>query len=71
MNERFHNKVPSIERQVRIASGLLVLTGIALAYAVFPPFIWIAVVAALGMVLSGLTDSCALGQMIKEMPWNK
>jgi len=64
-------KVPSIERQVRIAAGSLVLIGIALAYVVFPPFIWISIVAALGMILSGLTNSCALGMLIGKLPWNQ
>lgn len=64
-------KVWSIERQVRFASGLLVLLGITLAYCLAPSFIWFAVMVALGMVLSALTDSCALGLLLMRMPWNK
>lgn len=61
----------SIERQIRIASGLLILLGIGVAYTICLPFIWLSVVVALGMVLSGLTDSCALGMLIELMPWNR
>jgi hypothetical protein len=60
----------SIDRQVRIASGLLVLVGISLAYSICLPFIWLAILVALGMVLSGITNSCALGLLIKQLPWN-
>lgn len=62
---------PSIERQVRVAAGALVLVGIALAYTLYPPFIWLSIMVALGMILSGLTNSCALGNLIEKLPWNK
>lgn len=61
----------SIERQVRIVSGLLILLGVALAYSVSLPFICLSILVALGMVLSGLTNSCALGNLIQHLPWNK
>lgn len=62
---------PSIERQVRITAGSLVLVGIALAYAIFPPFIWLSIVVSLGMIVSGVTNSCALGSVIAKLPWNQ
>ncbi len=61
----------SIERQVRIVSGLLTLVGIGLAYVVYPPFIWLSVVVALGMIVSGVSDSCALGFFVSQLPWNR
>lgn len=62
---------PSIERQVRVATGSLILVGIALAYAIFPPFIWLSIVVSLGMIVSGVTNSCALGSVIAKLPWNQ
>jgi hypothetical protein len=64
-------RIWSIERQVRISSGLLVLLGISLAYSAYPPFIWFSIMVALGMVISGVTNSCALGLLIKQLPWNR
>ncbi len=64
-------RIWSIERQVRISSGLLVLLGIGLAYSAYPPFIWFSIMVALGMVISGVTNSCALGLLIKQLPWNR
>ncbi|MBX9670421.1 MAG: DUF2892 domain-containing protein [Candidatus Obscuribacterales bacterium] len=61
----------SIERQVRIVSGLLILVGIGLAYVVYPPFIWLSVVVALGMIVSGVSDSCALVFFVSQLPWNR
>lgn len=61
----------SIERQVRIVSGLLVLFGIAMAYTINLTFIWLAILVSMGMVISGVTNSCALGLLIKRMPWNQ
>lgn len=61
----------SIERQIRITSGLLILLGICIAYTICLPFIWLSILVALGMVLSGITNSCALGLMIKQLPWNR
>lgn len=60
----------SIERQVRIVSGLLILFSIALAYTINLNFIWVAILVSMGMVISGVTNSCALGLLIKRMPWN-
>lgn len=61
----------SIERQVRIASSLVILLGISLAYTVYPIWIWLSIVAAIGMLLSGMTNSCALGDLLSLAPWNR
>lgn len=61
----------SIDRQVRVVTGLLILFGIALAYSVNLYFIWLAILVAVGMVMSGITNSCSLGLLIKQLPWNQ
>ncbi len=47
------------------------MIGIGLAYTVYPPFIWLSVVVALGMIVSGFTNNCGLFLLISELPWNK
>ena len=61
----------SIERQVRLTSGILVLAGIALAYSFQLTWILLSIVVGLGMVLSAVLDTCALGSLIAQMPWNR
>lgn len=63
-------KVISLERQVRIAAGLLVLLGAALSF-VHPAFIGLAAFVAAGLVFAGITDTCGMGMMLARMPWNQ
>jgi len=63
-------KVMSLERQVRIAAGLLVLTGIGL-YFVHPAFLALSAFVGAGLVFAGLTDTCGMGMLLARMPWNQ
>jgi rhodanese-related sulfurtransferase len=63
-------KTISLERQVRIASGSLVLLGVAL-YFVHPAFIGLAAFVGAGLVFAGVTDTCGMGMMLARMPWNQ
>ncbi len=65
------SKVISLERQVRIAAGALVLTGILLARFVYPPFIWFSAFVGAGLVFAGITDWCGMGMLLARMPWNQ
>lgn len=65
------SKVLSLERQVRIATGTLVVAGCLLALAVDVGFITLAIVVGCGLVFAGLTDSCAMGYFLAKMPWNR
>jgi len=64
-------KMMSLERQVRIAAGLLVLTGTALGYWVNPLWIGLAAFVGAGLVFAGITDTCGMGLMLARMPWNR
>lgn len=64
-------KVMSLERQVRIAAGLLVLLGSALGFFVHPYFIAIAAFMGAGLVFAGITDTCGLAMILARMPWNQ
>jgi rhodanese-related sulfurtransferase len=60
----------SLERQVRIAAGVLVLTGALLAYLVHPAWIALSAFVGAGLVFAGLTDTCGMGMLLARMPWN-
>jgi hypothetical protein len=61
----------SIERQVRIAAGGLVLLGILGSVFVHPAFITLSAFVACGLVFAGITDWCGLGLLMMKMPWNQ
>jgi rhodanese-related sulfurtransferase len=63
-------KAISLERQVRIAAGLLVLLGVML-YFVHPAFIGLSAFIGAGLVFAGITDTCGMGMMLARMPWNQ
>lgn len=61
----------ALERQVRIAAGLLVAVGAALTFFVNPAWLILPAFVGCGLVFAGLTDTCAMGMMIAKMPWNR
>lgn len=65
------SKVISLERQVRIAAGALVLGGVLLARFVHPSFIWLSGFVGAGLIFAGITDWCGMGMLIAKMPWNQ
>lgn len=64
-------KTISLERQVRIAAGSLVLTGAVLSWIVHPAFIALSAFIGAGLVFAGVTDTCGMGLMLARMPWNQ
>lgn len=64
-------KTISLERQVRIAAGLLVLAGAGLGYFVDPLWIGLSAFVGAGLVFAGVTDTCGMGMMLARMPWNQ
>ena len=64
-------KVMSLERQVRIAAGAIVLGGVLLSQFVHPSFIWLSGFIGAGLVFAGITDWCGMGMIIARMPWNQ
>lgn len=63
-------KAISLERQVRIVAGLLVLLGAILGAFVHPGFIGLSAFIGAGLVFAGITDTCGMGMMLARMPWN-
>lgn len=64
-------KAISLERQVRIAAGALVLIGSALGFWVSPYFIGLAAFIGAGLMFAGITDTCGMGLLLARMPWNQ
>lgn len=61
----------SLERQVRIVAGLLVLTGVVLGYTVHPYAFGLAGLVGAGLAIAGITDTCLMGMLLARMPWNR
>ncbi len=61
----------SLERQVRVIAGCMVLSGIILSRMVHPGFIGISLFVAGGLIYAGLTDSCLMGMLLMKLPYNK
>lgn len=64
-------KVISLERQVRIAAGALVLIGSALGTFVHPYWIGLAAFVGAGLIFAGVTDTCGMAMLLARMPWNQ
>lgn len=64
-------KVISLERQVRIAAGALVVTGVVLGWFVHRGFYGLAGFVGAGLVFAGVTDFCGLGLLLARLPWNQ
>jgi rhodanese-related sulfurtransferase len=60
----------SLERQVRIAAGSLVLLGALGSYAYYP-LIGLSAFVGAGLVFAGITDTCGMGMVLARMPWNQ
>jgi rhodanese-related sulfurtransferase len=63
-------KVISLERQVRIAAGSLVLIGIILGWFVHRGFFGLSAFVGGGLVFAGVTDFCGMGLLLAKLPWN-
>ena len=60
----------SLERQVRLAAGLLILFGAVLAMSVNPLWLYLSGFIGVGLTFAGLTDFCPMAVLLEKMPWN-
>ena len=63
--------VMSLERQVRLFAGTLVVLGVAFGVLVHPWFLAISAFAGCGLIFAGLTDHCGAALLLAKMPWNR
>lgn len=61
----------SLERQVRIIAGSLILTGILLSFFLHQAFIAISIFVSCGLIYAGITDNCMMGILLMKLPYNK
>lgn len=61
----------SLERQVRIAAGVLVLSGVVLGTWVHPAFYGLSGFVGVGLIFAGVTDWCGMGLLLARAPWNQ
>ena len=64
-------KAISLERQVRIVAGSLVLIGVILGWQVHPAFYGLSGFIGAGLLFAGISNTCGMGMMLAKMPWNK
>jgi len=64
-------KTISLERQVRITAGSIVLASALLAMTVHPYFAAISAFVGAGLTFAGITDTCGMGMLLAKMPWNQ
>lgn len=69
--QRGERAVMSLERQVRITAGLLVVVGVVLGTWVAPAFYALSAFVGAGLTFAGITDSCAMAIVLAKMPWNQ
>jgi rhodanese-related sulfurtransferase len=61
----------SLERQVRLGAGLLVLTGVILGLLVHRDWFYLAGFVGAGLIFAGTTNYCAMASLLALLPWNR
>ncbi|NIA70704.1 DUF2892 domain-containing protein [Pelagibius litoralis] len=67
-----NRKMPiSIQRQVQMTAGMMVLIGVILGFAVSPWFFALSGFVGAGLTFAGLSGTCAMATLLGLMPWNR
>ena len=61
----------SLERQVRLGAGLMVLAATVSAVSGVHGAIWLAMFVGAGLTFAGATDICMMAVLLAKMPWNQ
>jgi len=61
----------SIERQVRIAAGLLVLCGTLAGVVLHSAFLIVPGFVGAGLAFAGITNTCGMAMVLGKCPWNQ
>jgi len=69
--EKDAKAVWSLERQVRLAAGSLVVLGVLLSLLIHSYFIALSAFIGAGLVFAAVTDTCGMALMLARMSWNK
>jgi rhodanese-related sulfurtransferase len=60
----------ALDRQVRLAAGLLVAAGVAVSVW-WPPARYLAGLIGIGLAAAAVTNTCALGMLLSRLPYNQ
>jgi rhodanese-related sulfurtransferase len=60
-----------LQRQVQITAGLLILTGMLLAWLVSPLFLGLSAFVGAGLIFAGISGWCGMARVLGLMPWNR
>lgn len=67
-----NRKAPiSLQRQVQITAGSMVVIGILLAWLVSPWFALLSGFVGAGLVFAGISNTCALARVLALLPYNR
>ncbi|NJN83034.1 MAG: DUF2892 domain-containing protein [Caldilineaceae bacterium] len=58
-------------RQMQLAAGSMVLTGVVLGATVTPWFYLLSGFVGAGLMFAGATGTCGLAMLLQRMPWNR
>lgn len=61
----------SLERQVRLVAGLMILAGTILAVTVQPTWVYLAMFVGAGLTFAGATNQCGMAMLLGKLPWNQ
>jgi rhodanese-related sulfurtransferase len=64
------SKSMSMQRQIMVAAGSLVLIGTLLSF-FKTGLIGIAIFVGVGLVFAGITNYCGMAMLLRKMPWNR
>lgn len=64
------NNLPTI-RQAFVVASAIIIAAFVLAKVVDPRFIYLALLPAFGLMLSGVTGFCPMVLILQKLPWNK
>lgn len=64
-------KAISLDRQMRITAGSLVLIGIVCGLTLHSGFLFLSAFVGAGLIFSGVTDTCGMISVLSKMPWNQ
>jgi rhodanese-related sulfurtransferase len=60
----------SLERQVRITAGALVVFGILGSWFIHSSLLGLSLFVGAGLIFAGVTDTCGMAMILSRAPWN-
>lgn len=63
--------VISIQRQVMITAGVMIIIGFILGFELNNKYFWLCAIVGTGLTYAGISGNCYMGMLLAKMPWNK